>query len=349
MFLQILEEVSTNEELYNHVSQELQRQVYMQYISYTVAILTILGICLFIKFRNKDREVGRKGVGISSFLTTMTKIALVGFVIMTWFGNYEMGISTQIYLLGIPFALIFAAQSDGIFNAIKFFITGLIFGTILLIGVQVLRILGLGNDTIYLIEKVLSTAIAGLTLTCVDDYGYKGWIRESIPMSDTKINYKDTNSENSRYSGSYNRSSSYSSSYGQSNNYSSSYSGYSNYSSSTSNPPDLFGANTKVEYDYFTGDTKYYQNGRLIASGKKDYLLGGENIYDTNGNKIYTKEKGIFDDYVYKDNNRNTVYKEREDFLWGSSVYDKNNNKVAEHDPIDDIFSTGRNYTSNKF
>ncbi len=330
MLFQLLD--ISSEEFYHYITSGLEKN-YFLYL-----ILFIFLIILYKKWRKKDKKEGTKGAGIASFLTSITKIFLVVWIAIIWIIKLDIDLPTQILLLGVPFSLIYLAESTGIWDGIKSYFQGLFIGGVLLIVLQLLRILTLSTTTIFFIEKIISTISAIIALKYVGISRYREWYRKRPSTSSIKVKSSSTGTYKSSYPiYSANPSSTYNS-------------GYNSYHSSSSTNLDLFGCDTRVEYNSLTGKNEYYQNGKLIARGEKSPFSGNENIYDTNGNKILTKEQGFFDDYVYKDKYGNTKYKESTDFLFGSSVYDNNYHKVAQsdNDIFDDFFGLGKNYTSRK-
>lgn len=325
MAMEILESEIENqniEKTMSFVQNQIEVSQRMQYISFAAPIIIILLITFLVKCKHKDQEVGIKGYGIASSFTTISIITTILLIIFIWFGKYKMTTSTQIILLTTPFIIVFLSNSKGFFNAIKLIIMAFIPGLGLFLIAKILDIF-LKAETIYIIEKIIITLLSILVIDVIKDFAFKGWYRGKIPITRHKKTYNS-------YFGSY------------SNNYTPSYP--SNNSSSS-----IFDSDVKVQYNMFSGKNEYYQNGKLIATGEKGILSNDEYIKDTNGNTILTKKEGFLNDYIYEDSHGNTVYKENHDyFTGGSNVTDNNYNNVASHDPWDDIFNTGKNYTSKK-
>ena len=316
MLFQILDETTTEnaDQMMSFVNKQVQRAIITDMIMYTMPVIIITIIILHIHFKNKDGEVGIKGYGRAQFFTKITKLIYILLIIFLWFGKYKMNNFYQIYLTAIPAFLIFSTQTKSIRGILQELIFSLVVGLVIMFIFKI-PALFLKAKTVNTIYKVLVTIYSLMCLSQVSKYAYKGWHKGKIPVT------------RKRYS-----------------NYSPS-SSYSSYSSSSSNNEGLFTKNTEVRYNSFTGKNEYYQNGKLVATGEKDYFSDNENIKDTNGNTILTKRQGFLNDYVYEDNHGNTVYKENHDyFTGGSNVTDNNYNKVSSHDPWDDIFSFGKNY-----
>ena len=317
MFFQILEETATENQnqMMEFVNRQVQRSMITDIIMYSLPTIIITLIILHVHFKHRDEEVGIKGYGRAQFFTKITKIIYVLLILFLWFGNYKLNNFYQIYLTAIPYFLIFSSQTKNITGVIKELFLSIVVGLILMLIFKI-PALFIKIETVNMIFKILITAYSLMCLSELNKYAYKGWYRGKIPIT------------RKRYSN-YSASSSYSPSY----------------SASSSNNTDIFSNDTQIRYNSFTGKNEYYQNGKLVATGEKDFFSGGENIKDTNGNTILKKREGFLNDYVYEDSHGNTVYKENHDyFTGGSNITDNNYNKVASHDPWDDIFSFGKNY-----
>ena len=316
MFFQILDETTTEnaDQMMSFVNKQVQRAMITDMIMYSMPVIIVTIIILHIHFKHKDEEVGIKGYGKAQFFTKITIIIYILLIIFLWFGNYKMNNFFQIYLTAIPVFLIFSTQTKRIKGIIKEILFGLVVGLVIML-IFKLPAFFLKAKTVNTIYKVLITLYSFMCLSQVNKYAYKGWHKGKIPI--TRKKYSN-----------YSPSSSYSTSY-----------------SSTPSSVDIFSKDTQIRYNSFTGKNEYYQNGKLVATGEKDFFSDGENIKDTNGNTILKKREGFLNDYVYEDNHGNTVYKENHDyFTGGSNVTDNNYNKVASHDPWDDILSFGKNY-----
>ena len=319
MFLQFLNETTTeNPEVMNFVNRQVQRAMITDIVMYSLPVIIIILIILHVHFKHRDEEVGIKGYGRAQFFTKITKLIYILLIIFLWFGNYKMNSINQIYLIALPAFLIFSTQTKNIKGIIKEAVFALIGGLIVML-IFKLPALFLKAKTVNTIYKVLVTLYSLMCLTQVKHYEYKGWHRGKIQVTRKKHNY------------------SASTPYSQTSSYSPSY-----------NTPSNEGSFTKdlqVRYNSFTGKNEYYQNGKLVATGVRDYISDYEDINDLNGNIILKKRQGFLNDYVYEDNHGNTVYKENHDyFTGGSNVTDNNYNKVSSHDPWDDIFNFGKNY-----
>ena len=319
MFLQFLDETGTeNPEVMDFINKQVQRAMITDMIMYSLPVIIITLIILHIHFKHRDEEVGIKGYGKAQFFTKITILIYILLIIFLWFGNYKMNNINQIYLIALPAFLIFSAQTKNIKGIIKEVIFAIIGGIVVMLIFKLIALF-LKVKTVNTIYKVLVTLYSLMCLSQVNKYAYKGWHKGKIKVTRKRHNYSASNS--------YSQASSYSPSY------------------NTPNNEGLFTKDLQVRYNSFTGKNEYYQNGKLVATGEKNYITDNEDIKDLNGNTILKKRQGFLNDYVYEDNHGNTIYKENHDyFTGGSNVTDNNYNKVSSHDPWDDIFNFGKNY-----